>query len=213
MQEHHLNITRTARYCTLGTLNDQTEHVWFVCHGYGQLAPYFIKKFEAIANEKTFVVAPEALSRFYLEGFSGRVGATWMTREERMAEISDYLNYLHQLYQIVLADADVNQLKINILGFSQGSATACRWVADGKIKFDRLIIWAGYFANGIQDVIDPNLLRGKEVVLAYGKEDEFLNQIDTQQYENHIRAAIPHLQIYSFDGGHTIDGLTLQKMK
>jgi len=43
-----------------------------------------------------------------------------------------------------------------------------------QIKYDRLILWAGYFGNGIQDVIDPTKLTEKEVVLCYGKEDEFL---------------------------------------
>ena len=36
-------------------------------------------------------MAPEGLSRFYLEGFSGKVGATWMTREDRLNDIDNYL--------------------------------------------------------------------------------------------------------------------------
>ena len=42
------------------------------------------------------------------------------------------------------------------------------------IKYDKLILWAGCFGNGIQDVIDPTKLTEKEVVLCYGRKDEFL---------------------------------------
>jgi predicted esterase len=205
MQKHQLTILKTARYVTIGEINDQTENVWFVIHGYGQLAEYFIKKFNVLDDGKTVIIAPEALSRFYLKEFSGRVGATWMTREERDSEILDYLNYLNLLYDTVLQNVDVNKLKINILGFSQGTATVARWCMNEHIKYDRLILWAGYFGNGIQDVIDPVKLSDKEVVLCYGKEDEFLVKIDIKQYENDIQKVIPHVQIHTFEGGHTID--------
>ncbi|MFN8355268.1 MAG: phospholipase [Spirosomataceae bacterium] len=212
MQQHQLIVPRTARYCTLGEISDATQEIWFVCHGYGQLAPYFIKKFEAIASDTCVVVAPEALSRFYLEGFSGRVGATWMTREERVSEIDDYVRYLNLLYDTVLANKDLNSIKINVLGFSQGTATVCRWIMNQHIRYDRLVLWAGYFANGIQDVIDPALLADKEVVLVYGQNDEFLKQIDVAQYEAHIRQAIPHARVLTFAGGHTIDTEALQQI-
>jgi predicted esterase len=205
MQKHQLTIPKTARYVTIGEINDQTENIWFVIHGYGQLAEYFIKKFNVLDDGKTVIIAPEALSRFYLKEFSGRVGATWMTREERDSEILDYINYLNLLYDTVLQSTDVNKLKINILGFSQGTATVARWCMNEHIKYDRLILWAGYFGNGIQDVIDPVKLSDKEVVLCYGKEDEFLVKIDIKQYENDIQKVIPHVQIHTFEGGHTID--------
>jgi predicted esterase len=213
MQKHQLTIPKTARYVTIGEINDQTENVWFVIHGYGQLAEYFIKKFNVLDDGKTVIIAPEALSRFYLKEFSGRVGATWMTREERDSEILDYLNYLNLLYDTVLQNTDVNNLKINILGFSQGTATVARWCMNEHIKYDRLILWAGYFGNGIQDVIDPAKLTDKEVVLCYGKIDEFLVKIDIKQYENDIQKVIPHVQIHTFEGGHTIDVDLLLKIR
>ncbi len=212
MQQHQLIIPRTARYVTIGEINEQTENVWFVIHGYGQLAEFFIKKFKNLDDGKTVIIAPEALSRFYLKEFSGRVGATWMTREGRDSEIVDYVNYLNLLYDTVLQNIDVNKLKINILGFSQGTATVARWCMNDHIKYDRLIIWAGYFGNGIQDVIDPQKLTKKEVVLCYGKEDEFLVKIDTKQYESDIQKVIPHVQVHTFEGGHTIDEALLLKI-
>jgi predicted esterase len=213
MQKHQLTIQKTANYVTIGEINEQTENVWFVIHGYGQLAEYFIKKFKVLDDGKTVIIAPEALSKFYLKEFSGRIGATWMTKYERDSEIMDYVNYLNQLYETVLKGFDVNKLNINILGFSQGTATVARWCMNETIKYDRLILWAGYFGNGIQDVIDPLKVADKEVILCYGKEDEFLVRLDIQEYENDIKKAIPHVQIHTFEGGHTIDEELLFKIR
>ena len=48
MQKHQIIVPKTAKYFTLGELNENTETVWFVIHGYGQLAEYFIKKFKVL---------------------------------------------------------------------------------------------------------------------------------------------------------------------
>lgn len=213
MQKHQIKVQKTAHYSTIGELNKQTENIWFVVHGYGQLAEHFIKKFKVLDDGKTVIIAPEALSKFYLKEFSGRVGATWMTKYERESEITDYINYLNQLYKTVLKETNANKLKINILGFSQGTATVARWCMNKNIKYDRLILWAGYFGNGIEDIIDPLKLSDKEVVLCYGKEDEFLMKIDISQYEKDIQKAIPHVQIHTFEGGHTINEDLLLKIK
>ena len=205
MQKHQITISKTAYYVTIGEMNEQTENVWFVLHGYGQLAEFFIRKFKIFDDGKTVIIAPEALSKFYLKEFSGRVGATWMTKYEKDAEIADYINYLNHLYHTVLKNFDVNKLKVNVLGFSQGTATVARWCMDETIKYDRLILWAGYFGNGIQAIIDPLKVASKEVILCYGKEDEFLVNLDIQQYEKDIQDVIPHVKIYTFEGGHSID--------
>lgn len=213
MQKHQISIQKTAQYVTIGTLNEHTENVWFVIHGYGQLAEHFIKKFKVLDDGKTVIIAPEALSRFYLNGFTGRVGATWMTRHERDFEILDYINYLNLLYNTVFKDTDISKLKIHILGFSQGTSTVARWCMNEAIKYDKLILWAGYFGNGIADVIEPIKLTEKEIIVCYGKTDEFLVKIDIEQYENDIQQVIPQVQIYTFEGGHTIDEELLLKIK
>src|SRR5712691_3738407 len=99
MQEYHIGVTRTARYFTLGGSPREVAEVWFVCHGYGQLAGRFLRHFEPLAGGTRLLVAPEALSRFYVEDTTvpareRKVGATWMTREDRLSEIDDYVRYL-----------------------------------------------------------------------------------------------------------------------
>src|SRR5688572_6736067 len=150
MNEHHINVSKTARYYTLGTPSDQISDVWFVCHGYGQLASDFIKEFECIESPSRLIVAPEALSRFYLSdgtGFHGpdsKVGATWMTREDREAEIADYIAYMERLYDEIFRVVPRESAKVTVLGFSQGGATATRWLTRGRAKADRLQIWGSF---------------------------------------------------------------------
>ncbi len=66
IREHHLPVTRTARYHTLGPESGAPKQLWIVCHGYGQLAARFLRHFEIINDGTRLIVAPEALSRFYL---------------------------------------------------------------------------------------------------------------------------------------------------
>ena len=91
VHEHHLPVSRTARYYTLGDPGPGTRQVWVVCHGYGQLASRFLEKLRALDDGTRYLVAPEGLSRFYLSESPAerRVGASWMTREDRLAEIAD----------------------------------------------------------------------------------------------------------------------------
>jgi len=190
-------------------MNERTRHVWFVLHGYGQLAEYFIRKFEKISDDQTYIVAPEALSRFYLDGHSGRVGACWMTREERLSEIDDYVAYLESIYKTVCQNHPPDTLQITVLGFSQGTATACRWLDQGTLRCERLILWAGYFANGIREVVAPDRLPTQETYFVYGNRDKFLNQLNPPEYLSQLKTDLPFLQVLEFDGGHTIDAEVL----
>src|SRR5438046_7182386 len=96
MQEHHIGVTHSARYFTLGNSSRGVAEVWFACHGYGQLAARFLEKLRVLDDGRRYLVAPEGLSRFYLSESPAerRVGASWMPREDRLAEIDGSVPYL-----------------------------------------------------------------------------------------------------------------------
>lgn len=204
-ESHQLAVTRMARYCTLGEMSERTRHVWFVLHGYGQLAEYFIRSFKNIQDDETYIVAPEALSRFYLKDHAERVGASWMTRETRESEIDDYVAYLDTLYQTVFKAHSPENIRVTVLGFSQGTATACRWLDRGQLRCDRLILWAGYFANGLTGVVANDRLPADDTHFIYGNRDMYLTQFDTARYLENLKDSVPFLQIKSYEGGHSID--------
>jgi len=126
IEAHHVSVQRTARYYTLGKLTGKTRRIWFVLHGYGQLAQYFIRRFDVVADDETLIIAPEGLSRLYIDTEFGKVGASWLTREDRDQEVNDYVAYLDQVLASVLGDRSLVGLDITLMGFSQGASTVCR---------------------------------------------------------------------------------------
>jgi predicted esterase len=215
MHEQHIDYSFKARYYKLGTIDATTRQVWFVLHGYGQLARYFVTKFKALEQEGICVIAPEGLSRFYLEDMqpagrkNNRVGATWMTQENRLMDIGNYLEYLNTLYHRELQNTNV---PVTVLGFSQGAATASRWVAGGTIPFTRLVLWAGVFPPDMDFDISAKLLQHKQVYLVYGKNDPFLT--DTRFAEMHTisQKLNTPVQEITFEGEHELDEKTLLQL-
>ena len=211
--EHHLTVQRTARYYTLGELTKNTKNVWFCLHGFGQLAQYFSRKFTSLVDDQTLIVVPEGLSRLYLNGDYQRVGASWLTREDREHEIQDFLAYLNSLYDLILNGRDATQFNITLLGFSQGAATACRWLNTGHVRADRLILWAGYFPDGLSGMIDPTTLAHVETHYVYGRQDKYIEQMDdVEGYLNRLKTDVPNLKMTPFDGGHRVESAVLNQL-
>lgn len=208
--EHHLPVTRSARYYQLGELTARTRRVWFVCHGYGQLAAYFIRHFAVLtdADENTVVLAPEGLSRFYLQGNGGRVGASWMTKEDRLTEIDDYVAYLNQLAArtLEICPPDVT---ITVLGFSQGAATVSRWLARARFRPARLILWAGAFPNDMDFAVATHLLRQLPVVLVCGDQDEYIKEADLERQRDFLRGLGVEPALRRFTGKHELNAVVL----
>ena len=211
--EHHLTVARTARYQQLGELSDRTRRVWFVCHGYGQLAEYFVRHFAFLTENQadTVVIAPEGLSRFYLQGNGGRVGASWMTRDDRLAEIDDHIGFLNQLAALVLAKCPA-EVEITVLGFSQGTATVGRWLTRAIFRPVHLILWAGGFPNDIAADAARKLLASLRLSLVIGTADEYISVAEaTEQQQQLVQlGAAPNLVV--FEGRHELSRAVLESL-
>lgn len=212
-REHHLAVRRSARYHTLGEKNDALRQVWFVLHGHGQLSGHFIRHFTPLADGSRMIVAPEALNRFYLDSTSwqgagqARVGATWMTREERLVEIEDYVRYLDALQHEALRGLDRRRIRVVVLGFSQGVATALRWSCFGRMRPDLLVAWAGALPMELDEKCVAHL-KGR-VVRVIGSNDELASAeavaAEDQRWERLGLGA----ETVRFDGGHELNAEVL----
>ena len=215
MQEHHITVTRTARYATLGPYDATARDVWFVLHGQGQLAARFLRHFDALDDGARLLVAPEGLSRYYADrgvagpGGAPRVGATWMTREDRESEISDYVLYLDALYRQVFERVPREGARVTALGFSQGAATASRWVTLGNAQLDRLVCWGGALAHDLHFGAAGAGLRGARLTLVAGSEDELATPDVVAAEEERLRAHGVRFDVRRYAGGHRIHGPTL----
>lgn len=214
-----VTVPRTARVALLGPAGPGVRELWYVLHGYGQLAAPFLENFRAIDDGTRLIVAPEALSRFY-EGDAqarlhkdAKVGASWMTREDRLAEIADYLRYLDILHATMLAAVGgASPPAVTVLGFSQGGATAARWVASGRVAAARLVVWGSQFPPEL-DLADPAApLRRAQATLVIGTKDIFATpKIVAKETARLNEAGFP-FRFVAFEGGHRLDDDTLRAL-
>ena len=200
MVAEYLTVPRTARYYTHG--NPATaEEIWIVLHGYGQLAQYFIRHFQPLDDGTRCIVAPEALSRFYLDAAYNRVGASWMTREDRHLEIQDQHVYLDSLLNQVQQQRNQKISRLIVLGFSQGATTAWRWVLQRQVLAQALVIWGGSVPT---DSIPAAPFAQMQLVIAHGNEDKLVTTEKLTEIRTHLeRSQVPYLEL-PYVGGHTI---------
>ncbi|MEP6780127.1 MAG: phospholipase [Gemmatimonadaceae bacterium] len=213
-QMHHRQTVRTARYFTLGASLASTRRIWFVLHGYGQLAERFLRHFNGVIPPDTLIVAPEGLSRFYIEmpradrGHLNRIGAAWMTKEDRDADIHDAGVWLDSVYSGVMEDvrqASGQLPTASVLAFSQAVATAMRWIAGGAVHAERVVFWAGSLATDVDASALRNGLRGAEISYVTGTNDQFF----TPKAHERIAGEWEELGLsprnVSYDGIHELD--------
>lgn len=214
-EEGEVRVQFRARYFRSGVLNQHTKHIWIVLHGYGQLAEYFIRKFHILDNGATFILAPEGLSRFYLSELTdagrkdNKVGATWMTRENRQMDIDNYITYLHEVYRKELSG--FNHVPVTVLAFSQGCATACRWVTQG-VRFDRLILWAGLFPPDMDFESGHHALQDKKTIMVVGNQDPYVTPERMVEFDAlALKLGIAPQKVI-FNGKHEINEEVLRKL-
>lgn len=205
-------VTKTARYFVLGEISEKVKSVLFVLHGYGQLAEDFIQNFEPIASDSVLIIAPEALNRFYLKSYKGKIGATWTTKINRENEIVDYTNYLSTLYDEVINQSNLKNVKITVFGFSQGTATACRWIVRTGIKVDRLILWGGGIPPDIDLGTHREIINRLNPTLVIGDKDDFISELLIQQELKRIEELNLKFDLKRFNGGHEIPGEVLLRI-
>lgn len=198
IEQHQIITSKTAKVVTYGNLNEHTKLIWLVTHGYGFLAQYFIQKFESLDPNEHFVVVPEALNRFYLDGLTGKVGASWMTKENRDEEINDYILYLDKVFETFCLHSKAKKV---VLGFSQGVATISRWLIYTNYKVESAVFWAGSIP---EEVLKTKKLNNYNNIFVVGDEDNFIpkDKIETllESYRNND---LTFSQIF-YKGGHTI---------
>jgi predicted esterase len=207
--EVQVPVPRTARYLTAGPPAKRASSIWYALHGYGQLARRFARHLRPFADGERLLIVPEALSRFYLEGGTGHVGASWMTREDRDSEIGDYVQYLDRVHAAVAAPADTPTL---LLGFSQGVATACRWAVAGKIRPHRMVLWGGGLPADLPWPTAAKRLQRVRVTFVNGKQDANLSRTEILKQRDLLRARGVESEEIWFAGGHDLDQEVLAEL-
>lgn len=219
VEPHAIVVPRTARYYTLGATHGFPRELWIVCHGYGQLASRFIKQFALLDDGTRLIVAPEGLSRFYLDPIAERrqqsaprVGATWMTREDRDAEVADYVHYLDLVASEVRHHLAGASPRIIVLGFSQGTATVSRWLAASELRAEQLVLWSGAIPPELDLAAWSSHVHGAAITLVAGESDAMVSPEAVASEAERLSAAGVGYTLQRFPGGHTIDPHALEAL-
>jgi len=177
---------------------------------------FFIMKFQSLAEQQIYVIAPEGLSRYYLTELTeqgrkdNKVGASWMTRENREMDIRNYITYLDMVFAREL-DA-FPHIPVSLVGFSQGSATATRWAIQGNLRFDKLILWSGLFPPDMDFTAGHEKLKDKKSYLVVGKNDPFLNEARMLEFDQLAsKIGVQPQKIY-FEGKHEISEVVFPQL-
>lgn len=218
VREVHLEVLRTARVALLETEASGGRppgEVWYLLHGYRQLARRLLRRFGSLAADDRLVVAPEGLSRFYLDapdrphGAKDPIGASWMTREDREMEIRDYVRYLDRTAATLEGTAGVHR---TVLGFSQGAHTAVRWALLGGAPPSRLVLWGAGFPADLPAEA-PDRLREMEVVLVRGERDRLRRPEEEEREEAWLEASGVPWRVLDHPGEHEITPEALERLR
>lgn len=211
--ENHVDFNCSAPYYTLNQLTKNTRDLWIVCPGYGQLAKYFIRRFDVFDVETHFIMALQGLSKFYLPDHKN-VGASWMTKEDRETDMENQKAYLDAVLDKLFTVRPLQSFDIHLMGFSQGVSMISRLAAYRKIDFSTMILWAGGFPPELAPQDFNHLSEKAKLKVVLGNQDEFYTLEKNYQVEidkmEHAIGVKP--EIVTFDGKHEVNREVLKSL-
>lgn len=190
-------------YSTLNTLAQNTQRVWFVCHGMGYLSRYFLKYFKALDPRENYIIAPQAPSKYYQQP-KMYVGANWLTKDNTSQGMSNVINYFDAIFNN--EGLPQKGKEFIVLGYSQGVSVALRYLAKKKVNCDKLIIHSGGIPKELESQDFKYLNPNCKVYLVYGNNDEFLTKERLKDEFEKANSLFPkQLEICSFEGRHIVN--------
>lgn len=205
-----IRTEKTGHCAVWGTPGKNTKYVWICFHGYGQLVKYFIQKFQHLDPDVHYVLAPEGLNRFYFEGLQDKPVATWMTREDRLDEIADYVGFIEAL-RTKTGWERIKDAKIIYLGFSQGVTTMHRWMHNTLPKADYLLMWAGSLAHDLNPLASKAYFEKLPTWYFVGNKDPYVTPQVIEKRSAEFAVFGLHPELVTFEGDHRIYTEVLNK--
>ena len=205
-----VSYTSVNTYETMNKLDANVKNIWFVFHGIGFLSRFFLKYFRVLNNDKNYIVAPQAPSKYYLNDEYKNVGASWLTKEETALEITNLLNYVDEVYR---AEHSPPGDKLIVFGYSQGVSIAARWVAKRKIRCKKLIFYAGGLPNELNAKDFDFLGEETDIVMIFGDKDPYLIPDRLEREKEKLHSLFGgRARIVVFKGGHELLSDEIQKL-
>jgi predicted esterase len=136
-----------------------------------------------------------------------------MTREDRASEIADYVEYLDALFDEVAATHATSGARINVIGFSQGAATATRWLTHGRASIHRVVLWGGLVPPETDLSRADATLRGATLAIVVGDRDHYVTDEVLAAERARLAAARVTFDEIRFAGGHVISRSVFPRLR
>ena len=207
--EKQVSYKITNSYCTLNEKTSETKNIWIVFHGIGYLSKYFLKYFKGLDPKENYIIAPQAASKYYLNGKYTHVGASWFTKDNTQQEVENAMNYLDEVYKAEDLDSSTNLI---VLGYSQGVSVATRWVAKKRIKASQLILCSGGLPKELKSN-DFQHLKESKVTMIYGTKDPYMDEDRLQSEKIRLNELFPeNLSVIPFEGVHEMKASIIESL-
>ncbi len=206
MQENQVSYTHTNTYSTLNNFTPKTKTVWIAFHGLGYLSKYFIKYFDGLDKTENYIIAPQAPSKYYQDKKFKYVGASWLTKEKTDLEKKNVLNYIDAVWTTEKQKWQGQNIRLILVGYSQGVSIITRWAASQKIQCDYLLLHSGAIPDELTSADFEYLSPETPVTYLYGNNDEYINE--ARKTEQQIKGTAlfgDRLKVEVFDGIHEVN--------
>ena len=202
VQEKDVVYSNRNTYATLNSLTEKTKYVWLVFHGIGFLSRYFLRYFSDFSMEEHYFIAPQAPSKYYLNGEYKHVGASWLTRENTLVEKDNVMAYLDKVWE---SENIPEQSKLIIFGYSQGVSIATRFLAHSRIIPEKLILYSGGVPEELNSEDFNFLSKDIEITFIYGEQDPYLNPQRMEHEQVKLNTMFgDKYGLMPFEGGHEL---------
>ncbi len=205
-----VSYTSTNTYETLNTLTGNTKTIWLVFHGIGYLSKFFLRHFNELPQKENYIIAPQAPSKYYLNGAYTHVGASWLTRENTEQEIKNLINYIDA---VMVAEKIPNKVDLAVLGFSQGVSIALRYLAHSKLSCEKIILYAGGIPKELKQSDFAHLCKNTEIISIIGDKDPYNSSERLAKEEVKLEELFGSMvKQITFDGGHEAKKEVINKL-
>ena len=126
--------------------------------------------------------------------------------------MADYVRYLDLVHDRIFEIVERSRVKLRVLGFSQGVATAARWAVRGAARVEHLILWGSALPPELDDASSLEPLRAMRVSLVGGSRDVFLGRAEQEKQQSRLTRHGVAFEALCFEGGHRLDDDTLKSL-
>lgn len=134
-----------------------------------------------------------------------------MTKESRLDDIEDNFNYLEEI--VKKYQSDYPGSSVNILGFSQGGATACRWMVSTELTIDNLILYGATFPSDLMPAFDFGNKIKRNIFYVLGYSDQYISQEEKANQIALLKLLGKDIIDINYEGGHDIFSEVLLKIE